>query len=395
MTPPRRPATRTLLIGTLSIVMVASLGPAASGVAGSSKHSPNIDRAVRSYQAMQQYLYLDDPPLYLEEYPYTGGNPYSYVWPFSQAMAGTIDLAGIRSLRGAYRSDVQDRLTGLGLYWNDTTTPPGYDSYVRPPLGGGGDKFYDDNEWIGLELVQWYRMTGDASALERARQIFELVVFGWDADPTHPCPGGVFWTQAPWSQDRNTVSNAPGAELGLQLYELTADAARKAHYFEWSTKMYDWVNGCLLAPNGLYWDHIDLAGNIEKTQWSYNQGTMIGANALFYRITGDRAYLDRANAIADAALDYYGGAGRLYKQDPPFNAIFFKNLLLLDSVDHNPRFRQVMQAYADEVWQSARDPETGLFRFEATKPVKLLFHAAMVEIYATLAWDRSDYSLMA
>ena len=193
MTPQRRLAPRTLLIGSLAIVLAASFGPAASRVAGSSKQSPNIDRAVRSYQAMQQYLYLDDPPLYLEEYPYTGGNPYSYVWPFSQAMAGTIDLAGIRSLRGAYRSDVQDRLTGLGLYWNDTTTPPGYDSYVRPPLGGGGDKFYDDNEWIGLELVQWYRMTGDASALQRARQIFELVVFGWDTDPTHPCPGGAFW----------------------------------------------------------------------------------------------------------------------------------------------------------------------------------------------------------
>ena len=188
-----------------------------------------------------------------EEYPRTGGNAYSYVWPFSQAMAATIDLSGIRSVGAGYGADVQDRLAGLQLYWNDTTTPPGYDSYVRPPLGGGGDKFYDDNEWIGLELVQRYRMTGDQAALARARQIFDLVDFGWDSDPTHPCPGGTFWTQAPWSQDRNTVSNAPGAELGLQLYELTADATQKAHYLASSTRMYDWVNSCLLAPNGLYW----------------------------------------------------------------------------------------------------------------------------------------------
>jgi hypothetical protein len=191
------------------------------------------------------------------------------------------------------------------------------------------------------------------------------------------------------------VSNGPGAELGLQLYELTAGSTEKAHYLEWSTKMYDWVNGCLLAPNGLYWDHINLAGDIDKTQWSYNQGTMIGANALFYRITGDHVYLDRANAIADAALAYYGAAGRLYKQDPPFNAIFFKNLLLLDSVDHNPRFRQAMQAYADEVWTSLRDPATGLFEFDGSQPVKLLFQSAMVQIYATLAWDARDYPLMA
>ena len=233
------------------------------------------------------------------------------------------------------------RFAGLQLYWNDTTTPPGYDSYVRPPLGGGGDKFYDDNEWIGLELVQWYRMTGDPAALARARQIFELVVFGWDTDPTHPVP----WRHV---LDAGAVEPGPQHRLERRRVRSSAssstrspsDAAQKAHYLEWSTKMYDWVNGCLLAPNGLYWDHIDLAGNIEKTQWSYNQGTMIGANALFYRITGDRVYLDRANAIADAALAYYGGAGRLYKQDPPFNAIFFKNLLLLDSVDHDPRYRR-------------------------------------------------------
>jgi hypothetical protein len=159
--------------------------------------------------------------------------------------------------------------------------------------------------------------------------------------------------------------------------------------------MYDWVYDCMLAPNGLFWDHINLAGDIEKTQWSYNQGTMIGANVLLHRITGDNVYLDRANAIADKALDYYAGAGRLYRQDPPFNAIFFKNLLLLDAVDHDPRIRRTIQAYADEVWRSARDPETGLFVFEETKPVKLLFHSAMVQVYATLAWDARDYRLMA
>jgi hypothetical protein len=391
------PHSRSILGALVGLVVAFSavLGPGVSGVAGASKQSINVNRAIASYQALQTYFYVPDQHLYTEQYPNGGNNPYSYVWPFSQAMAATIDLAGMRSGGSPYRAAVGDRLTGLEAYWNDGTTPPGYDSYIRPPLGGGGDKFYDDNEWIGLELVQWHRMTGDAEALSRARQIFDLVVFGWDSDTTHPCPGGVFWTQAPWSQDRNTVSNAPGAELGLQLYELTIDAGQKAYYFDWATKMYDWVNDCLLAPNGLYWDHIDLAGNIEKTQWSYNQGTMIGANALFYRITGQQVYLDRAVAIADAALAYYGGSGRLYRQDPPFNAIFFKNLLLLDSVNRDPRYRQAMQAYADEVWASARDPQTGLFVFDATKPVNLLFHAAMIEIYATLAWDRTDYPLMA
>jgi len=383
---------RLWYLGLAFVVAVVSVAYSSSDTDARSGQEKNLRRAIASYEAMQRYLYLPDVKLYKEQYPeQPGQNPYSYVWPFSQAMAATIDLAGIRKIGAQYKDDVGDRLEGVELYWNNTTTPPGYDSYVRPPLGWGGDKFYDDNEWIALEQVQWYRMTGDQQALARAKQVFDLVVYGWDNDPTHPCPGGVFWTQASWSRDRNTVSNAPGAELGLHLYEITGDR----YYFDWAKRMYDWVNTCLLAPNGLYWDHIDLAGNIEKTQWSYNQGTMIGASVLLYRITGDSQYLRRAEAIADAALEYYGGAGRLYRQDPPFNAIFFKNLLLLESINHDKRYRKMMQDYADEMWRSARDPETGLFVFEATKPTSLLYHAAMVQIYATLAWSPQDYDLMA
>ncbi len=152
---------------------------------------------------------------------------------------------------------------------------------------------------------------------------------------------------------------------------------------------------CLLAPNGLFWDNIKLSGDIDETQWSYNQGSMLGANALLYRITGEQQYLMEAQRIADTALDYYATDGRLYRQDPPFNAIFFKNLLLLDGVSHDPRYRAAMQEYADTVWHRYRDPQTGLFRFDGDRPVKLLFHSAMVQIYASLAWDPSQYDKLA
>ncbi|MGM7722997.1 glycoside hydrolase family 76 protein [Metabacillus sp. Hm71] len=343
-----------------------------------------MERAIDSYQALQKYFYLPDSKLYLEEYPHNGGNPYSYVWPFSRAMAATIDMSQLDKVGDTYKDDVQDRLQGVELYWNNETDPPGYDSYVRPPLGNGGDKFYDDNHWLALNFIKIYDTTGDEVALNRAKQLFDLAVYGWDTDPSHPCTGGVFWTQAPWSNDRNTISNAPAAEIGLLLYDITGEQ----YYLDWSKKMYDWVNSCMLAPNGLYWDHIDLEGNINKRQWTYNQGVMIGASVLFYKATGDLTYLKRAEDIADKALEYYGGS-RLYSDPPYFNAIFFKNLQLLESVNNNQTYRKFMQAYADEMWKTVRDPETGLFKLDPNRSVSLLEQSAMVEIYANLATKES------
>ncbi|WP_227378376.1 glycoside hydrolase family 76 protein [Haladaptatus halobius] len=354
--------------------------------------SENINRAIAAYDALQQYFYKENSKLYLEEYPNQSDNPYSYVWPFSQAMAGTVDLFGIRngSVGADYADDVQDRLDALELYWNPNKDPKGYDSYVRPPYGGGGDIFYDDNEWIGLELIQLYRMTGDQRFLRRARQIFDLVVHGWDDDPSHPKPGGVFWTQAPWSDDRNTVSNAPGAELGLHLYQLTDEDERKQYYLGWSKRMYDWVNEYLQAPNGLYWDHVNMDGTITKWIFTYNQGTMIGVNVLLYEITEEESYLTEAERIADRALEYFGKANRLFEEDMAFSAIFFKNLLLLQKIKNNPKYLKAMQKYANEIWQNARDPETNLIK-RGDDPTHLLQQSAFVQINASLAWVRPDY----
>jgi hypothetical protein len=382
---------RTMAGGMLGVAVLASLhAPAeAYGTEATVNGSSPAARAAASYQALNQYFDAGQG-LLLEEYPNASQNPYSYLWPYSQAAVAAENLAGIPGRGRQWSDEARRRRDGYEPYWNASTTPQGYDSYLRPPLGQGGDKFYDDNEWIGLNLVQNYQRTGDRSALARAKEIFALVVHGWDDDPAHPCAGGVFWTQAPWSQDRNTVSNGPGAELGAHLYLLTRDES----YLSWSKKMYDWSQECMLAPNGLYWDHIDLAGTIEKTQWSYNQGVMLGAGALLYKATGDSKYLADARALASASLDFYTSEDRLWRQPARFNSIYFKNLLILDSVAPDRGYRALMQSYADRAWAEARDPETGLFHFD-DRPVQLLEQAGMVQIDALLAWPRSKYGLLA
>ncbi|WP_409294072.1 glycoside hydrolase family 76 protein [Peribacillus sp. SCS-26] len=373
---------KTWLALTLAIMAALWIAPDTSALAASHQKK-NTMRALASYESLQKYFYQPSAMLYTEEYPREGGNPYSYVWPFSRAMAATIDMTRLPKIGTEYVLDRNQRLEGLKLYWNNETNPAGYDSYVRPPIGQGGDKFYDDNDWIALNFLKLYQLTGDQSSLKRAKDIFKLQVFGWDTDSSHPYPGGIFWTQAPWSQDRNTISNAPVAQIGLYLYQITGDK----YYFEWAKKAYDWVNSSMLAPNGLYWDHVDLKGNIEKTQWTYNQGMMIGANTLFYQTTGDKKYLKRAEILAEKSIQYYGDT-QLYKNPPEFNAIFFENLQLLDSVKPDNKYRKYSQAYADKMWDTVRNPKTGLFQRDPQKPVPLIEQAAMVEIYANLAYKK-------
>lgn len=393
--------------GTIGVSTAAFFGAATvtgsahpnEGRSESANGPKEIERAEAAYEALQQYFYQEESGLYLEQYPkQEDDNPYSYVWPFSQALAATIDLSGVRKAQTGqkYTDDVEDRLSTLENYWNPEKKPVGYDSYVRAPYGEGGDHFYDDNEWIGLEMIQHYRMTGDKAALKRARQIFDLVVYGWDDDDSHPCPGGVFWTQASWNNDRNTVSTAPGAELGLHLYQLSNSADDQEYYFNWSKRMYDWVNECMRAPNGLYWDHIDLDGNITEWIFTYNQGTMIGASVLLYEITGDRSYLNRARDITNKAIEYFKKNDRLYEEDLDFTSIFFKNILLLQNIDYNPKYTSVIEEFADRIWEEDRDPETNIIkRGDTGSPTHLLRQSAFVQINASLAWIKADFDELA
>ncbi|MGW8567937.1 glycoside hydrolase family 76 protein [Isoptericola sp. NPDC055881] len=392
----------TRAVGTVA-ALACALGAAAAAPASADvdtgRHgvSPRTQeaRAVASYEAMQEHLYADDgSSLYLEHYPSKADDrTYSFEWPFSQAHIATLDLAGIPGRTGrGFADDLADRGVGQERFWNaggGTTGLPGYDSYPRAPYGGGGDMFYDDNEWVALAKVQQYLDTGDDAALDRAEEIFDLVASGWDTDPTHPAPGGVFWTQATWSTDRNTVSTMPGAQLATRLYLITGDA----DYLRWAERMTDWTDRYLLAPDGLYWDNIKLDGSIDKTHWSYNQGVPVGTYTLLYQATGKAEYLRKAEAIAQASYQYYVTEGRLDGQPMFFNSIWFKNLLLLESVTGGHTYRDAMAAYADAQWRDVRDPETGLFPADG-ETTELLGQAAMVQIYATLAWPRGKASIL-
>jgi hypothetical protein len=352
------------------------------------------EAAELAHAAMEEHLAVGDGSgLFREQVPAGGEDrEYSFEWPFSQAHVATLDLVGVGGDVGArYEDALAERSAAQEHYWDaagSTTGLPGYDSYPHGEHGDGGDLFYDDNAWVGLAKVQQHLMTGDAAALARAEEVFELLASGWDEDPAHAAPGGVFWTQAPWSTTRNTVSTMPAAQLAVRLHMVTGEQ----RYLDWALRAVAWTEEHLQAPDGLFWDNIALDGTVDERKFSYNQGVPVGVYTLLHQATGNAAWLDKAEALAAASHAHYVDQGRVDGQPVFFNSIWFKNLLLLESVTGGTTYRAAMEDYADRQWRTYHDPATGLVSFGGS--TELLEQAAVVQLYAALAWPRERVGLL-
>jgi hypothetical protein len=367
------------------------------------------ERAARAYAAMQSRFHRRDG-LYRRDGRLHAPGTAAHLWPFSRALAGTLDLAGVEpDLAANFDADaaIADRLQALERYWDAKGPSPAYSSDV---LGSrfGGDRYYDDNAWVGLALVQLERLRPGSGLLGRAAELFRFAASGWD-DRDVPHPGGVFWVEqghgaGAGNHDRNTVSTAPNAELGLHLAELTGAPVAGAGTIG-PEEMYEWVLTTLDASRegpspatGLFWDKLRGDGTLDRAFWSYNQGTMVGVNVLLARRggTAQAEYLARAAAIARRALRHYAEGG--YQRQPPgFNAIFFRNLLLLHADTDDPELRteiiEAMRGYVEYAWGERRDRRD--FFHLPGGGVTLLNQSALVQLLALLAWDPAAYRMLA
>lgn len=337
-------------------------------------------RAEASYWALQRNFYVGGTSLYLGSPSNTCGT-YSCLWPFSNADAGTAFLSGAPA--GArFLAATTARQAGLRHYFDvhevspgGSPQPPAYESAVKPPLGPGGSTYYDDNAWVGLNLVHAYQLTSDTTYLTMAQDEIDFAVTGWDTSTTDGCPGGIYWEDVAGSQ-RNTTASGANAELALELASLTGDPSDLA----WATRIYGWVRTCLLQSSDLYGDHVNPNGTLNTTIWSYNQGVMIGAGVLLYRATGDSTYLEEAEQTASAAVAYFGTGSTLLNQGPAFDAIYFRSLLFLGGVAPDSAYTAEARSFAQSMW-SQRQTTTGLidpqYGVNGTAP--------MVEIFSLLA----------
>lgn len=225
----------------------------------------------------------------------------------------------------------------------------GVTGYCVQPHQDNPDRFYDDNEWVVLALVEAYEVTGEESYRARAVEAFDFVLSGEDTK----IGGGIYWHEADRTS-KNACSNAPAAAAALRLYQIT----HKSAYLEIGKRLTVWMNAHLQDKDGLFFDNVRLDGRLEKTKWSYNSALMIRANCLLYELTKDKSYLNEAERIARAAESHWihpdtGGIA----DGAAFAHLLLESFLYLYEQDADPHWLKAAQRAVLYVHDHVRDAQ--------------------------------------
>lgn len=232
----------------------------------------------------------------------------------------------------------------------------------------GKQSVYDDQMWLVREFIAAYNNTGNADYLAEAENLTAYCLDGWDASinpATGKAWGGITW--GPGYQTKHTCSNGPIISALVQLSELykgKSDIVEKEvyckeavtdnyeqvtksqYYLEWAKRVYDWTYNNLKNSDDTFADLIgtdmttDLAtgykqttsqGGVDSKRYTYNTGSMISGAAWLYKATGEEAYLEQGNIMAEASYRYFADTKVMegYVQYPITSATINFNLILL------------------------------------------------------------------
>jgi hypothetical protein len=388
MPDPTRFSTRSRLVAPVATAAgwlatrASSMAQEASPMASPAATSDWLTIGGEMWDLMRQHFDAGDH-LFTERSPRnTDDRTYSYLWPYAAVLSGITNLANESP---DFETARDDAFIALERYFDPEIEPVGYDSYVVDD--GGGDKFYDDNEWLGIDFVHAYRQTGDNTYLDRAIVTWEFALSGW----TDTLGGGIHWKQYDMST-KNTCSNGPAAVLAMMLYERTEDP----QYLDWAVRIMEWVKQLRDPVTGVYWDNIHVEGSINETTWTYNTGTPMHASALLYTATGEQAWLDDARSLAEASLAHFAPAETIDGQEVHvfpdhawFNSILFRGYEALYEADPepDPTFLEAALGWARFGWEHARDDRGLLYRdwtgrTPVDEPRELIQQAPILEIAA-------------
>ena len=221
-------------------------------------------------------LGISNSNLYAEDL--NGG--VAYAWPQGVALEALMANGKIAKAE-AHANEMHDR------YWCYKNDIWGY-SCVADACG---DRFYDDNAWLAICLMELYEITNNSTYLERAKDVVAFCMAG-ELDS-----GGLKWKEG-GENTYNIIATAATTVANLMIYQ----ASNETRYYDNGLRLYNWM---------------------KSQEWGFGPGyrayeTAVQCQAaiLLYEITGDVSYRDEAQYIGQENYNTY-----IENVDPEYNIL--------------------------------------------------------------------------
>ncbi|MFM9872602.1 MAG: glycoside hydrolase family 76 protein [Fimbriimonadaceae bacterium] len=299
----------------------------------------------------------------------------AYMWDLGMQFSA---LAAASKINEKYISAFDICFKSIEPYWNPQGPTPGYDVKPNPK---DIDRYYDDNAWVALALLEQYETTKNSTLLMRAIETHDYVMSGWD----NQLDGGIYWREAK-KESKHACSNGPAALTALKLYQATND--RK--YLAQAQQIIAWLDATLRDSDGLYFDNMDSHSQIQRTKWSYNTALPIQTHLMLYQINQTEANLKAAQQSVDSAIKFWVGPSGEIKDDAGFAVHLVDALFAFNE----PKYTAIAERAVEYAYQNTRTKE-GFYanrwdRPNPEKPGNLLAQASAARAFSLLAAKNSN-----
>lgn len=352
------------------------------------------EKAWETFQVVDRF-YSNQWGLYNENYPkQKGDGDASFLWPFD----GMVSALALLNRLG-YDVDYANKVEKYEMYRSN----PGVAAYSSG-AGGYGERYFDDNSIVGINLVEAYNQLHDAKYLQRCADIVKFLKTGMD----NTFGGGLWWCEQLINMpDKSTDgSNKPACANGfaqwflLSYYEVCPEA-EKAEVLSLAKSLYSWVYATLRDTDNVYLNDKGADGRLHATKWAYNTGAMIAAGHRLYKITGEAHYLEEAVASADAAYNYFvrprGNLPLSYPLNDPWFTVKLIHAYIELLPDHAAcaGYLEMFVSNLKRAWLNGRQTN-GLWYEDwsgvsnANRDCSLLMQAAAIDALATVALYKGE-----
>ena len=163
------------------------------------------------------------------------------------------------------------------------------------------NNYYDDMGWHGMSHLRALEATGDARYDTSAKYLWGEILKGWDDLEG----GGIRWNHDNNVEGRSkgVPSTGPATIIAARRWQKYGDTESfiGVNNLVWLERCYNWMKDYRrVSQSGRVFENIDDT----RGDWTYNAGTFIGAALEFYKITGDKMYLNDAIKTADWGIGF-------------------------------------------------------------------------------------------